>query len=234
MTKIMKKFILSIVALTAVAVAFAQESTERNEWLPSFESVVLKTDASVRFVYAPDSEAPKIVYDTKGSTTTKFTVAVTDNVLRITEKIDSYRTERTTVTIYYNALKSLTVSDATVTFEGVVKAGMLDLTVGGRAGLTAEFDVQDLEMELTGNSTATLSGKARYFSLYATTSKLDASAMEVMSAVVNVQSKADVKVNVTERLSVTTATGGVVNYTGKPAIVRTTKKMFAGEIKAVE
>ncbi len=230
----MKKVILALVALIAATAAFAQESTERNEWLPSFESVELKTDAVVRMICVPDSEAPKIVYDTKGSYTTKFTVAVTDKVLRITEKIDSRRPERTTITVYYNTLKSLAVSDASVTFEGVFKAGMLDLTVGGRATLTAEMDVQDLQMELTGSSAATLSGKVRYFTLYATTSRLEAANMEVMSAGINAQNKADVMVNITERLEVSTSTGGMVHYKGKPAIIRSTRKMFAGEVKAFE
>lgn len=230
----MKKVLFSIVALIVAATAFSQESTERNEWLPSFERVEIKTDAAVRFVCVPDTEAPKIVYDTKGSYTSKFAFAVADKVLTITEKIDSRRPERTAVTIYYNALKSFAVSDADVTFEGTLAAGMFDLTVGGYAKFTAALDVTDLRLELSGNSTANLSGKVRYLTLEASTSKLEAANLEVMSAGVNAQSKADVTLNVTERLEAISSTGATVRYKGKPTIVRTTKKMFAGEIKAFQ
>lgn len=43
----------------------------------------------VKFVQVPDTEAPKIVYDTKGSYTTKFRAEVKDKVLRITERSDA-------------------------------------------------------------------------------------------------------------------------------------------------
>lgn len=69
-------------------------------------------------------------------------------------------------------------------------ATVLDLTVGGMAQVTARMDVKDLKMELTGKSTATLTGAVRYLSLFVSTGKLEAAGLEVMAAEANVTSSA--------------------------------------------
>ena len=80
------------------------EAGERREWLTSFTAVEVSAPLDVRFVQVPDTEAPKIVYDTKGSYTTKFRAEVRDKVLRITERSDARRPERTSVTVSYTHL----------------------------------------------------------------------------------------------------------------------------------
>ena len=153
----MKKMILSAVMLVFAASGYAQETGaagagERNEWLPTFEAVAVDADLDVKFVRVPDTEAPKIVYDTKGSYTTKFRAEVKDKTLRISEKPDSRRPERTEVTVYYNTLRAVSLSGAAATFVGTLDAAVLDVTVNRKASLTAKLDVKDLKMEQTGYS----------------------------------------------------------------------------------
>lgn len=164
----------------------------------------------------PDTEAPKIVYDTKGSYTSKFRAEVKDKTLRISEKYDSRRPDRTQVTVYYNTLQSVSLSGAAAVFEGTVDAVLLDLTLGRKASLTAAFDVKDLRMELTGGSSATLTGKAGYLTLFASTGRVAASGLEVMSAEVNAQSKADVSLWITDRFIGKTTTNARITYKGQP------------------
>lgn len=236
----MKKMLLSAVMLAFAAFGHAQEgtqaadATERNEWLPTFGAVTVDADLDICFIRVPDTQAPKIVYDTKGSYTSKFRAEVKDKVLRITEKSDSRRPERTQVTVYYNTLAAVTLSGATVVFEGTLDATLLDLTVGRKASLTATLDVKDLKMELTGSSSATLSGKVRYLSLFASTGKVAASELEVMSAEVNAQSKADVSLWITDRFVGKTTTNARITYKGQPAVVRGGAKFMGGEISRVE
>ena len=164
----MKKMILTAVMLAAAVLCRAQqpaEAGERREWLTSFTAVEVSAPLDVRFVQVPDTEAPKIVYDTKGSYTTKFRAEVRDKVLRITERSDARRPERTSVTVYYNSLERIAIADAVASFEGTLAATLLDMTVGGMAQVTAKLDVKDLKMELTGKSTATLTGAVRYLCL---------------------------------------------------------------------
>lgn len=182
----------------------------------------------------PDTEAPKIVYDTKGSYTSKFRAEVKDKTLRISERPDSRRPDRTEVTVYYNTLQSVSLSGAAAVFEGTVDAVQLDLTLGRKASLTAAFDVKDLRMELTGGSSATLTGKASYLTLFASTGRVAASGLEVMSAEVNAQSKADVSLWITDRFIGKTTTNARITYKGQPAVVRGGAKFMGGEISHVE
>lgn len=235
----MKKIILSAVMLAFAAFGRAQQTgaaspTEHNEWLTTFETVTVDADLDIKFVKVPDTQAPKIVYDTKGSYTSKFRAEVRDKALRITEKSDSRRPERTQVTVYYNTLQAVTLSGAAAVFEGTLDAALLDLTVGRKASITATLDVKDLRMELTGGSSATLSGKARYLTLYASTGKVEASGLEVMSAEVNAQSKADVSLWITDRFVGKTTTNARITYKGQPAVVRGGAKFMGGEISHVE
>ena len=233
----MKKMILTAVMLAAAALCRAQqpaETGERREWLTSFTAVEVSAPLDVRFVQVPDTEAPKIVYDTKGSYTTKFRAEVKDKTLRISEKPDSRRPERTEVTVYYNALRAVSLSGAAATFEGTLDAAVLDVTVNRKASLTAKLDVKDLKMEQTGYSTANLSGSVRYLTLYVSTGKVAASDLEVMSAEVNAQSKAEVSLWITDRFVGKTTTNARISYKGDPKIVRGGAKFMGGEINRVE
>ena len=233
----MKKMILTAVMLAAAALCRAQqpaETGERREWLTSFTAVEVSAPLDVKFVQVPDTEAPKIVYDTKGSYTTKFRAEVKDKTLRISERPDSRRPDRTEVTVYYNTLQSVSLSGAAAVFEGTVDAVQLDLTLGRKASLTAAFDVKDLRMELTGGSSATLTGKASYLTLFASTGRVAASGLEVMSAEVNAQSKADVSLWITDRFIGKTTTNARITYKGQPAVVRGGAKFMGGEISHVE
>ena len=222
----MKKMILTAVMLAAAALCRAQqpaETGERREWLTSFTAVEVSAPLDVKFVQVPDTEAPKIVYDTKGSYTTKFRAEVKDKVLRITERSDARRPDRTSVTVYYNSLERVAIADAVATFDSTLVATGLD-----------RMDVKDLKMELTGKSTATLTGAVRYLSLFVSTGKLEAAGLEVMAAEANVTSSGVAALWVTDRFQGKTSTGGKITYKGAPPIVRSGAKFMGGDITRVE
>lgn len=235
----MKKLILSALTVLMAAAAAAQpvqkaDSAGRSEWLPSFTSVVVAAPLDIVFVRVPNTEAPRIEYDTKGSYTTKFKAEVKDKTLRITERADARRPERTSVRVCYNDVTSFTITDASATFEGTLTAPLMDLTVGGRATVAAALDVKDLKMELTGHSKAVLTGKVRYLSLLVSTGQVDAAALEAMSAQVNATSGGSVTLTVTDRIEATTSTKGTISYRGQPALVRGGSKFLGGDIGRIE
>ena len=216
-----------------VAAASDTSGGERSEWLPSFTAVEVAAPVDIRFVQVPDTEAPRIIYDTKGSYTTRFRAEVRDRVLRITERRDARRPERTTVTVCYNTLERISVSDAAATFEGRFSATLLDLTVGGAAKLTADLDVKDLRMELSGHSSAALSGAVRYLTLFVSTGAVEAPELETMSAQVNVTSSGSATLWVTDRFEAKTTTGGRIAYKGEPAVLRVSEKFMGGSIARI-
>ncbi len=231
----MKKLILSIIMLAAAVSLRAQDSAaETSEWLPSFDAIVLEGAFDITLVAVPESEAPKVTYDTKGSTTTKFRAEVKERVLTIRERIDSRRVERTSVTLHYHKAELLSISDAVVTIEGVMEQKMLDLVVSGVARLNGKIEVRDLDANITGHSKVALSGEADYLTLYISTASFDGLELETISARVNSQGGSQTKLWVTDRLEARISTNGTVHYKGAPELLRIDRKFLSGEVKAIE
>ena len=106
--------------------------------------------------------------------------------------------------------------------------------MGEGAHLTAALEVQDLQMELTGHAAAELSGTARYLTLFVSTGKVEATALESMSVRVNAAGSGHAALWVTDRLEAKTSTGGTVVYKGDPAILLTGEKFMGGSISRLE
>lgn len=234
----MKKLFFSIVMIAAALGARAQQTApaaaEKSEWLPAFTRVEASGAFDVVFERVPDSEAPKIVYDTKGSYTTKFRAEVKDRVLHIRERIDSRRPERTQVRVCYNTLSSFALTDAKASLADTLRQSLLDVALSGGASLEGALEVQDLDMSVSDKASALLGGSARYLTLQVSGGQVNAAELESMSARVSAQSNAEVRVWVTDRLEARTSTGAVLRYKGEPAIVRTALKFMGGEIKPLE
>lgn len=232
----MKKTILTVLMLCIVGLIRAESpanSGEQREWLTSFTAVEVTAPVDLHFYRVPDTEAPKIIYDTKGSYTTRFRFGVQDKVLRISERPDSRRPERTQVSVYYNSLDRIAIADAVATFDSTLVATVLDLTVGGMAEVKAPMAVKDLKLDITGKSRVTLTGSARYLTLFISSGVLEAAALEVMSAVSNVTSSGTASLWVTDRFEGKTSTGGKITYKGSPTIIRGSMKFMGGDITRI-
>ena len=232
----MKKTILTVLMLCIVGLTRAESpanSGEQREWLTSFTAVEVTAPVDLHFYRVPDTEAPKIIYDMKGSYTTRFRFGVQDKVLRISERPDSRRPERTQVSVYYNSLDRIAIADAVATFDSTLVATVLDLTVGGMAEVKAPMAVKDLKLDITGKSRVTLTGSARYLTLFISSGVLEAAALEVMSAVSNVTSSGTASLWVTDRFEGKTSTGGKITYKGSPTIIRGSMKFMGGDITRI-
>lgn len=232
----MKKMFLTLLTLCLLGVMQAQTTATdgpQREWLTSFTAVEVAAPIDVRFIRVPDDQAPKIIYDTKGAYTTRFRFEVRDRVLTITERSDARRAERTEVSVYYNSLERIAIADARATFDSTLVATTLDLTVGGLARVEANLDVKDLKLELTGKSHTSLSGEARYVSLYLSSGTLEAGQLEAMSAEANVIGSGSASLWVTDRFEGSTSTGGKIAYRGNPTVIRGGEKFMGGDITRI-
>lgn len=235
----MKFQISSAAALLLVCTGFAQTAEQtvpedsasaKQEWLQTFTAVEINAPFDIVFIRIPANEAPKIIYDTKGSYTTKFRFDIKNRVLRINEKVDSRRPESTKVTVYYNTLESLSIIDATATFREPITTELFNLTLGSRASLTATVDIQDLDMTLTGKSTVHLDGSARYLTLDVSNGEVDAINLSTVSARINAAAGGSVTIDTTERLEATTSTNGTIYYKKEPPIMRSSVRFMGGNI----
>lgn len=202
-----------------------------SQWLPVFTAVEIAAPADVLLVQVPDTEAPKIVYDTKGSTMTKFRAEVRDGVLRISERRDSRRAERTAVTVYYNTLQKLTVQEASVSFDAPFRATLFDLVLGSSAQLKG-YARRGRPLARTHGQQyrgdAHRQGPLHARLRFGRTGRCGRAGDDVGRGQCHWSSR--VVLQVTDRLEAKTSTGGVVTYKGNPAVVRTDEKFMGGSI----
>ncbi|MEG2612990.1 MAG: DUF2807 domain-containing protein, partial [Alistipes sp.] len=155
----MKKIILTTLLLAFVAVAQAQTTTtttEKSLWLTEFTEINANGPFDIVFEQIAETEAPRIVYDSQGSYTSKFRAEVKNNILTITEKIENKRTTTTTVKVYFHSFSKIKIVGAKASFAAPLVATMMDMTIGGGAVVTAAFDITDLKLDVSGKSDVTL------------------------------------------------------------------------------
>lgn len=233
----MNRVILTLCTLMCSLYAYAQEpvvpvSNPVKEFLSSFSAINVDAPIKLELVKIDVSEAPYVIYDTKGVETSKFSVEVDSKskTLKISERSDPKRESVTEVKVYFSELTDISISKANVTVEGIIESQLLDLYISNDAHFVAEVDVLDLMTTAAGKSRIMLMGSARYQTADISASEYDAGRLETISTIAEASHNAVVKVNAEERLEAKTATGGKIFYTIRPVILRSEITLFGGEI----
>ena len=245
----MRKWIFCMILAAAASNAVAQIPLPTNQSQPSerilsvpktdllspFSKLEIDGPMSVTLKAAASDADVKIVYDTKGCTTSRFKASVNkDGALRIEERIDQKRDTNTEVTLYYRSLTDIRIMRATVVFDDEMECRMLDMTVASGAIVKLGVKTLDMTVECTGRSSMTLSGTSRYFRLNASSSVVDARHLNTVSSVIDASHNAEVRIVVSERLEATTSTAAKLLYRGRPAIVREHTSLFGGDIISID
>lgn len=245
MNRLLASIILVLTAVSASAQAPAGPqpaanvervaSIPKTDLLTPFTAIEIDGPLNVNMKHVDDESEVKIVYDTKGSMTSKFRATVNkDGVLRVEERFDQKRTTVTDVTVYYSTLEKVRVSAATVAFEEPLERRVFDMSVSGGAIVTLGIRTLDTFIECTGQSRIVLSGESRYFKLNVSTAKIDAWDLSTVSSIVEASHGAEVRLNVSERLEAVTSTAARLLYRGKPEIIRNRSSLFGGDIVSVD
>jgi hypothetical protein len=235
----MKRFLLSIFAICCATNLIAQESTIPNlgpikENLSSFNSIDVNAPIKLTLIKIDKSEAPYIIYDTKGCYTSKFEFEVLkkgDGILKIDERSDSKRESVTEVEVYFNELTDISISKADVTVIGTLDTQLIDLYISNDSHFVADVDTLDIKVYASGKCCIILTGKARYQTVDISTADYNAAKLNTVSTVASSSHNATVKVNALERLEAKSSTGGKILYCIEPIILRSEITLFGGEIK---
>ena len=235
----MKRFLLSIFAICCATNLMAQESTIPNlgpikENLSSFNSIDVNAPIKLTLIKIDKSEAPYIIYDTKGCYTSKFEFEVQkkgDGILKIDERSDSKRESVTEVEVYFNELTDISISKADVTVIGTLDTQLIDLYISNDSHFVADVDTLDIKVYAAGKCCIILTGKARYQTVDISTADYNAAKLNTVSTVASSSHNATVKVNALERLEAKSSTGGKILYCIEPIILRSEITLFGGEIK---
>ena len=235
----MKRFLLSIFAIYCATNLMAQESTIPNlgpikENLSSFNSIDVNAPIKLTLIKIDKSEAPYIIYDTKGCYTSKFEFEVLkkgDGILKIDERSDSKRESVTEVEVYFNELTDISISKADVTVIGTLDTQLIDLYISNDSHFVADVDTLDIKVYASGKCCIILTGKARYQTVDISTADYNAAKLNTVSTVASSSHNATVKVNALERLEAKSSTGGKILYCIEPIILRSEITLFGSEIK---
>lgn len=235
----MKRFLLSIFAICCATNLMAQESTIPNlgpikENLSNFNSIDVNAPIKLTLIKIDKSEAPYIIYDTKGCYTSKFEFEVQkkgDGILKIDERSDSKRESVTEVEVYFNELTDISISKADVTVIGTLDTQLIDLYISNDSHFVADVDTLDIKVYASGKCCIILTGKARYQTVDISTADYNAAKLNTVSTVASSSHNATVKVNALERLEAKSSTGGKILYCIEPIILRSEITLFGGEIK---
>lgn len=232
----MKKWIKGALLFGAIVVlglgsAMADEDSERS--FGSFNGVKISGPLKVELIKVETEDKCRITYESHTTHTSRLKSEVDKSgVLNIRHKASREHPDTLSMKIYYNTIESLYIDGASVSVVGTLSTRVIDMVLLSGAKLSGKVDIVDFVVEVRGSSELTLSGKSRYFDVLANSSKVDASKMRVMSADVVAESRAQVKLNVEERL-VSEASMATVYYLGNPEFVRGNTSPFGGEITPI-
>lgn len=224
--KSMKRFIAVILSLFAITSLSAQE----QQYLAPFSTLDVDAPVKLTLVKIEEHEAPYIIYDTKGAEDPKFSFEVKDKKLKVRERNDSSRKTVTEVTIGFTHLEDISIAKADTKVEGVLTSKILDIYISKDAHFTAEVDVLDIMIYISGDSRVELTGQTEYHTAEVSSAHYNAHQMSSVSSIVDSSHSGVVRVSADERLELKTSTGGKIYYYSQPVILRSIVTTFGGEI----
>lgn len=136
--------------------------------------------------------------------------------------------------IFYDDLEEIDVSGAIqITSDKTIKSKSFEFDVSGACDGELDFDVKNLEVEISGGGELTLSGEAdeAHFKISGA-GDIDAMELEVKEASIDVTGAGEVEIAVSDKLDVDVTGAGDVKYKGDPVITKSISG--AGEVKQVK
>ena len=219
----MKKIALLFLAMTISWAASAQQSIV-SKLLDAFASVDLSGKLHVELIRA-DSAYLKVKLN--GTNSNRLAWGVKDGTLKIQLRPGGDKDANGEVKIYYTSLSQIKISGASVSIQGTLTQGMIDVNMDAGAIFSADLNVKDIYLNIGGNSVANLTGSAKYSTLLASAkSKVNARQLVSQDVRVEAVSSAEAYVQVVERIQIVANTGGAVYYQGEPEIYRSATKMM--------
>ncbi len=221
--KHMRKFVILIGLVVMHLSAVAQQSIHSRK-MDAFRTIDLAGNLHVELIRSDTIGVDILLNNT---TIERLQWGVKDGVLSIYLKPGGQSEANGEVKLYYQDFDNLKISQSSVVACDTLNRLMLDVQLQAGATFSGTMDVKDLNLKVTGNSAAHLSGVVKYLTLGASgKSKVDARRLEAIDASVSAASTAEVYVWSQERLQVSAESGGAVYYKGAPEIFRSSTKMM--------
>ncbi|MGV8946570.1 MAG: head GIN domain-containing protein [Lutibacter sp.] len=143
---------------------------------------------------------------------------VKNNELKIYFKKNVYQAKARNVYLTVSTISEIKASSgASVKSENTILAKSLDIDSSSGSSIVIYTATNELTSESSSGSTITIFGKSEMFSANASSgSSINANELKTVDAIAKVSSGADIKVNVTGKLTAKASSGGAIDYKGNP------------------
>ncbi len=235
------RYIHHLTALVALLVSLCvtplSAQSSESKLLPAssltpFTSIKVDGDIELTLVEGSTDNLYRIEYDLGDNEGARFRFSTKPSgvlVVSLSGKVQSL--DPVKATLYYKSLQSVVVSFADVRFASPYRATLADFELLNGGRLSGPIDCLDLELSLTAQSRAELSGRAKYLTLSAqSNSEVELRRLNVTSAHITSSQGSIVAIKAGERLDVGASTKSVVRYWGNPMIFRERKSLIGGEV----
>lgn len=220
----MKKLVILMFLLTGGVFGAGAQQTIKGDRLAPFSNVELSGKLNVQLIAA---EQPSIEIKLNNADIGRLAWNVADETLSVRLKPGGNSGGNADVTIYYTAFSRIKISGASVILSTPFEGVMLDADLSAGAIFNGEFHTRDIALKITGNSVANLSGETRYLTVSASSgAKADSRGLTAEDANISASSGANVYLQGTDRIQITSETGAAVFYRGEPEVLRTTAKLM--------
>lgn len=214
----MKKLLLLIAfALFAAGAGAQSRQTVKGLDLDKFSVVNLSGKMNVKLIPSGQDSISIVLHD---ADLEKLKWGVSKGELSVSLKMPGNQKGRADVVIYLSRWpKTISMSGGELIVPDTMSANMPSFVISGGCKLSAVVDCIDLELSISGNSTANITGIAKYSTITAwESSKVDCRQLQAVSVTAEASTGAEIFLWATERAVMTAKTGASIFFRGNPTI----------------
>lgn len=185
-------------------------------------------------VYITQGNKNEIIVETDENLVGYIDSEISDGELSISTSNRMGRATRLKVYVTFIEVNSLRASSGSeIIGQSLIKSEVLSLRASSGAEISVEVLARNLDVKSSSGSEIDLKGRASSFSGKASSgSEISAKKLEVISAIAQASSGADIKIAVKENLDAKASSGGSIRYSGNPQILNANKSS-SGTVKRI-
>lgn len=185
-------------------------------------------------VYIIQGNINEIIVETDENLLAYLQTDISNGELRISTSQKMGRATTRKVYVTFKEIKAMRVSSGSeIIGQSLIKSENLNLRASSGAEISLEVLCRNISVKVSSGSEIKLKGKASSFSGKASSgSEISAKKLNVISAIAQTSSGADIKITVKENLDAKASSGGSIRYAGNPQILNANKSS-SGSVKKI-
>ena len=210
----MRKKLIALLLFSGILTSWAQQTEVRQ--VGSFSGV--KSGEAID-VYLKKGDKESVKVEVTSVKLSDVLTEVSGSYLKVHMRSGMYRNKGTIkVYVTYVNLNKISASSASNVFsEGIIKTGLMDISVSSAAQIEIQIESENLTLDVSSAGNIVLEGKAKSLEVEASSAgDVDAYNLESEKVEARASSGGSVKINVTKELDAQASSGGSIRYRGNP------------------